>query len=603
MSYEYLPLRVPKEKQYPTALLFLDTETHEDEIDANTHQLNFASGCIIFDEIDGNMHPIKREATELNTIDDFYIMLEFYLKSYKKITVFAHNLGFDLRVLYAFHRLSGTEYLTRAPIINQRIFIWSVRTKDRLVHFIDTANLGVSSVEQLGNDIGLPKLEIDFSDFTLGEMKQYCYRDCEIIEKFVLDYLKFLSDNSLGGFCSTLASQALHSYLYRFYDNNLFHHNIKSITDFEKQAYHGGRTEMFRYGKLPKDDYHILDINSMYASIMCDYNLPYKISAYREGDKVSLSDKLLSTKYIIAECIVKTQEQCYPYVIDGFLCFPVGVFTTVLHDEEIRHAVSANHLVRINRFAAYDKDKIFSKYANFFLNERTRNKIEGNESYSLISKLFSNSLYGKVAQRRYIRRKIDTVPDELFGRIPYTNHINGRTGQIIIWNGSVIDEFTDGYSTHTELFTAGAITANGRMMLNNIRSMADIEHVFYCDTDSIMTDNTGLSNLSAMIDASHPGLLKIEKSAQNVEIFGPKDYIFGNKAKTKGIKESAIRLKDGRFEQWNFQSVKAWLRDGAEGSVKLSRVIKHRQGLFNKGVPGDDGWIIPFTVFGSYHSL
>lgn len=593
-------INVPKRKTIPHSLLFLDTETIEQDETSDTKQLVFKSGCMIFVELDDKLLIKSREVYNIYEIEDFYDYLEQLSITHNNISIFAHNLGFDLRILHCFHRLSADGWKSKAPIINNRLFLWTLRYNHRVLDFVDTANLGVSTVEELGRIIGKPKLDIDFNIATKLELEMYCQRDCEIIEEFVIEYLRFLLHYSLGGFKKTIASQALHTYLYRFYRNDIFPHRLPSILELENEGYHGGRTEAFYIGKLPTDNYTLLDINSMYASILASCAMPANLISFKSGTISKIPDKIMEHHYVIAKVILRTKVPAYPKIIDNRLCFPTGVFSTVLHHAELSYACKRGDVLRVLCYAAYTKVKVFTDYANFFLNERSKHKATGNTIWDDICKKFNNSLYGKMAQHGYRRKTIDRVSTELFGRLPYNDHIRNTHGQFIIWNGQVIDEYRQGLARHSCMAIAGAVTAYGRMILFELGTVAGLENWFYCDTDSLMVNSQGFENLKGYIEPTEVGKLKVVSISENVYIHGAKDYKFGDIERIKGIKSKAVRLKEDTFEQWNFQSVLAWLNGGGQGTVRLTRVVKHRKSEYKKGKLSEYkyGRVTPFCLDG-----
>lgn len=591
------PIHKPKRHKVPHELLFLDTETIENYETDTTRQLTFKSGCMIFVRLSDDLSITEREIFYLYSIADFYDYLDKITESCKSLIIFAHNIGFDLRVIEAFHRLAEYGWKSSPPIINNRLFIWQAKHGKHTLDFIDTANLGVSTVEELGRIIGKPKLSIDFNIASITELEIYCLRDCEIIEEFIIEYLRFIKYYDLGGFRKTIASQALHTFLYRFYDDNIYPHRLPKVLELEQAAYFGGRTEAFHIGELPDDTYAMLDINSMYASILLSCKMPNNLKAFREGKQIRKNPIPTEDSYIIADCLLKTDTNAFPLIADNKLCFYTGRFRACLHDAEYRYALNNGYIIKVFRYAEYSALVLFEDYARFFLNERAKHKASGNTIWDDICKKFNNSLYGKFAQHGYRRKKIDTISDKRFGRLPYFDHTTQTAGQFITWDGNVINEYKKGLANHSCIAIAGAVTAYGRMMLFQLGQIAGNKNWFYCDTDSLIVNCKGACNLLSFIDNKKTGALKLVKLSTHVHIYGAKDYKFGNIVRIKGIKENAIRLADNSFEQWQFQSVLAWLNAGGAGTIKITKVVKHRKTSYKKGIVNVDGSVSPIQLY------
>lgn len=587
----------PKIKKLPKALAILDTEALISYPSTDKMVFTFKMGCLIFLEIDNTIKVKSRKIYFCDSLEDFYFTIEYLHSKHAEIYLFGHNIGFDLRILNAFRTFTKIGYSSSAPIINQRIFIWRIKKARHSMRIIDTANLGVISVEQLGIDVGLPKLEADFEHDTDEQLKIYCLRDCEILEKFILSYIRIIYEHQLGGFKLTLAAQALHSFLVRFYHDDIYPHHLQAAIELEKSAYHGGRSEAFTIHKVPKDTYYLLDINSMYPTIMANSLLPNKIRDFKSDDNLIFSPTIFNDYYIIAEVEVDTNENCYPQIINKRLCFPTGKFITTLHHCELLYALPRGHIKRINKVSVYTKARIFADYAKFFLEMRSHYRNECNETYSYIMKILANSLYGKMAQAAYIRLKLFDDIGVDFGRMPFYSDTLKSRGQYIAWNGTLYKEYKSGFAPHSFLAIAGAITAIGRMWLYSLMNKAGKENCFMCDTDSLLVNQNGYNNLNHLINANKYGALKIDKQSDYLIIYGTKDYEIGDKIRRKGIKSKAVQTKENEFEQWNFSSVNAWLNSGGQGTVEATRIVKHRKGDYYKGIFDDTtGRITPYSL-------
>ncbi len=591
------PLKRPKIIKLPKSILILDTEAIISYPDNDTMNFTFKMGCMIFLEFDNHAQVTSKKIYTIKYIDDFYITIENLCKKHKEIYIFGHNIGFDLRLLLAFRQFRHFGFLSSAPIINQRIFIWSLKRGKNKIKIVDTANLGVISVEQLGKDLNLPKLKADFENDSDEKLIEYCIRDCEILEKFLIGYIQLIYEHKLGGFKLTIASQALHTFLHKFYHEDIHPHHFIPAVQLEKDGYHGGRSEVFFLGKKTGEDFYLLDINSMYPSIMYDSYLPNKLKSYIEDDDIAIPLSYLSKYYLIAECEIDTDENCYPLMINNRLCFPLGKFKTVLQHSEFMYALLHSHIIKVTRLCVYYKGKIFSDYAKFFLYKRHEYQILGNKTYSYICKLFGNSLYGKMAQANYKRRKLIDYPDNDLGRIPFYDVARKISGQYILWDNIIYKEWKEGYARHTFLAIAGAITANGRMLLYSLMQKSKRENVYLCDTDSLLVNLEGYRALASDIAEPVPGKLKIDKQSKRLVIHGVKDYELGNKIRHKGIKQKAIEIEQDAFEQWNWSSMLSWLNSGGQGPADAKRIVKHRKGDYYKGIVDDkSGRITPYSL-------
>lgn len=586
-----------KSSGFPKRLLFVDTETTPNQITKTVSEQVFRLGAMVYYELDNNAEISKRDIFQLFEITNFITILEYLLEDKRPIYCFGHNIGFDLRTLNAFHELDRIGFESEPPIINDRTFIWKVKREGQRIFFLDTANYAVQSVAQLGKDLGFAKMEIDSFDMPTKELMEYCIRDCEVIAKFITDYVKFLHDNKLGEFKSTLASQTLTSWRKRFMSVQVHIHNIDNVLHLEREAYHGGRVECFYIKEFTNGDFYNLDVNSMYPFIMSSKELPTKLTnIIKHPSKLFIKNRL-QRSYIIAECEVTTDLPVYPKMINNRLCFPIGSFITTLHHSELKFAIEHNHIKQVISAALYDKAVIWKDYVDFFYTKRLKAKERNDNSESYFCKIALNSLYGKFGQTNVERVVYHINSDELIWRICFTNPEKQIRGQVIGWFGDVINEVRHGETAFSFPGLAGAVTAEARMLLWKYMEIAGHEETLYCDTDSLIVTKSGYNKLHSWIDSGKIGSLKLEGNSNFLHIRGNKDYSFGDKIKTKGKTKTAIDLEKDKWTQLQFEGVLAWFNRGGEGGVRTTQITKHRVWDYTKGIVDEKtGKVYPFIL-------
>lgn len=591
------PIKQVSGNKLPTNLFFFDVETFIEKSGERTIKFPFRLGCAIYVRIDKLCRIRERITYTYNSIDEFIDILMSHVRKTKTLHIFNHNVGFDIRVLNLPFKLLRLDFDSEPPIINDRLFIWKLKSAKGNIIFIDTANFAVQSVKKLGKDMKKDKGEVNFETDDSALIAEYCMNDVEIIETFILSYLSFLHKNDLGKFQVSLASQALYSWRYRLMQQPIHIHDNEEILAMEREGYHGGRVECFYLGKLPKDNYYYLDINSMYPYIMKSALLPYKLNSYATDIKPYILDYLLRDKYCIALVELDTDEPVYPIMRDNRLVFPIGKFSTVLHSQELQYAVDHQHIRSVKQCAVYEQSIMFSDYVNLFYNVKQQAELRGDSSWRFISKIFLNSLYGKFGQMNVERIIIGKASYNTIWRLTSGNPKTGQRYQEIAWYGNIYRELKSGEATYSFPAIAGAITASSRMLLWSIVKQANIKNTFYVDTDSVIVNYEGYNNLKSMLDEHTLGMLKVEDMSDILELRGAKDYTFGSKSKTKGKSEKATNLTDNRWTQLQFQSFLAWLNTGATDNPIATNTTKERSGKYQKGNKNETtGRVEPFKL-------
>ncbi|NIQ91320.1 MAG: hypothetical protein GWN93_20850, partial [Deltaproteobacteria bacterium] len=146
--------------------------------------------------------------------------------------------------------------------------------------FIDLMNYFKMSLAKLGESMGYPKLHIDFNTCTTDELARYCRNDVYVMVQAWKKWTAFLRENDLGVWAPTLPAQAFNAFRHRFMSSDIMIHSHQKALDLERDAYHGGRTEVFRHGFFNTRQYYLLDVNSMYPAMMKHRLFPTALVTY-----------------------------------------------------------------------------------------------------------------------------------------------------------------------------------------------------------------------------------------------------------------------------------------------------------------------------------
>lgn len=589
-------LKKLKSQKVIQRLLFFDTETYINEVRPKYFEFPIRLGIAIYVELDSDAKVTRRQEHIFYSTDDFLDILNIHNHKGKLLHVFAHNIGFDIRVLHLVHKFHEIGWTSKPPIINAKTFIWKVNTGKGNISFLDTANYGVESVEQLGRDLKVPKLKIDFNTSSESDLIIYCRRDVEVLETFMLGFISFLYTHQLGAFKYTLASQSYTTYRTKFMNIQPHIHTNQEVLDLERRAYHGGRTEAFFIGKLENDMYYDIDVNSMYPYVMEHYKMPIRFLSQARNISIRLLKQQMEHYYFIADVTLDTKDNAYAYYKDNKLIFPTGEFRTVLHHIELQYALEHNHIKQVHHSAKYNQAFLFREYVNYMYPLRKEYKANNNLTWSLVIKLMLNSLYGKTGELKSHREEIGLCePDAIFIE-PLSYLATKRKGHQIGWFGTVYFDYKQGETLYSMPAIAGAITAYARMTLFSYMKIAGQKNVYYCDTDSLFINSTGYKNIQHLIDSSKLGYLKIEDKNRKLTIYGAKDYHFGKSKKTKGVNRKAHQLSENVWEMLQFQSFNEWLSNGQDIAPSARTITKQRRKEYSKGIVTEIGVVIPHRL-------
>jgi len=587
-------VKANSKNELPQHIIFFDTETVEKIVTEDTHDLLLRLGvaCLVSNRAGRKWR--ETEWIRFTRAENFLDFVESHFPARSRLYLVAHNLSFDAQVVGLFPGLKDRGFTLTKVIINQMTNIWTFRRGTSTLVCMDNMNYFHTSLKELGKSIGILKDEMPEVETSDESWFDYCTQNVKVMVESWRLWFDFLREHDLGNFGRTIASQAFNSFRHRFMTCQIMIHNNERSISLEREAYHGGRCECGYIGKFTEGPYYQLDINSMYSSVMSRYRYPIKLkSAVRSLPLPSLR-RLLENYCVISRVTVNTDIPAYPMKYNGRLCFPVGEFETVLTTEELRYALVNNHLVHAGRTAIFAAETIFSDYVDYFYTCRREFERAGNMAFAYLCKLMLNSLYGKFGQRNYTWEEIDSqveYPDGVWKEWSVRDHKMLTYRSI---NGLVEREVGNVEGYNSLVAVAAEVTANARMYLWELMMKAGREHVYYCDTDSVIVDRCGYDRLVCEIDPVLLGKLKVEAVADTLEVQNLKSYTLGTKTKLKGVKANAVRLDPHTCMQWQFQGLAGAIRAGDLGHMHLRKVTKHMRTEYNKGVVLDSGHVIPF---------
>jgi hypothetical protein len=532
---------------------------------------------------------------------------ELLTERFRNRKVFAHNAQYDLNTVY------GNLYDLDPETIFNGKFICCTNGN---CTFADSMNVFIgSSVEGLGKMLGKEKLGMtrnyDYSEWPkdmAGDING-CIRDCEI----VWDAL-FSSFTFAGSIKITQASLSMDYYKrYHMPFDIVYNENVEQF----RNSYYGGRTEAFIQRKTHAS---VIDVNSMYPYIMSKIQYPNPKKLKHE---TAINGKGIDSRYFAvlldkfegcAKCDVYHRPAKFgylPYKDKEKLVFPTGNFTGTWNFIELRFAITSG-LIDIKKIHSITYgERMESPFKSFVdtLNEKKiRAQLEESLLEESIAKYYSNSLYGKFAQRVDENSVYIKDLDLCYNQVLEAQK-NGTFVKLIPFNKDrndfmmVLKAGKKSYIPHAIPSFASYITSGARiMLLDTMIKMHPKNNVVYCDTDSIFFEvvtpdiETGIAL----------GQWKIEKKIVT-EVRGLKNYkyidlkkdeakeiwrckgvpvIKGRKVKIytpdEVIEHDAIKQTgENTFEYWNLVKSKEALRRGIEPG-KLIKRVKKISGVYDK---------------------
>lgn len=589
-------LEANKKTVTPHHALFLDVEAKEKPHSDGRIELVFWFGWAAYWRRSEPDHKRNVQWWRIENLDDFWDTVERVARPKNTLYVFSHNIYVDFSWLDSYCQLIGRGWIPSKPHVEGYVAILTWRKQGKKILFLDTGNYFHMTLEELGDGLGLEKQGTGGKPHPGTSWDDYCKRDVEIIMYAILSLFDFVESHDLGGFARTAPSQAFRCYRHRFMPTPIWIHGRGEMTALERNSYHGGRVEIRYQGVLDDGPYYKLDINSAYPWAMWAYPFPSGDHHYMKSPTLSSLHKYLETHCVIARVQIETDEPVYPFRMGGRLTFPTGRFETVLTTRELDYALSHDHITDVLSLATYYKSALFPDYVDYFYQLRLKYKTEGNLAYASMCKLFLNGLSGKWGQRGIEREVVGECPINDAYTMMVTDLVTGKTHQEVHYGGQIYRNRKEGEAYHSFSAIIAHITGDVRIALWRYVKLAGYDHVLYLDTDSLWTDSVGFERLKGALNEIELGTLKVEGVADHIEIYAPKDYVFGTTTRHKGVARDAREISPGLFETTQWQGWKGSLRKAEFGQVFITPMIKRLHREIKKGVLQDDGSINPFNL-------
>jgi hypothetical protein len=519
------------------------------------------------------------EVTYGYSYEDVEAKIEEWKKNGYVVHVYIHNMEFDLRKLpIIFQRPKYIEW-EKSFVINGKLA--KVQTSNCAFH--DSFKILPMSLKKASQDF-----EVEHGKLDLWEEVQETYPNeysdivdfldrCHIDDELYLKYLGYdvislyeviyklieISGLSESDFVGRLSTASLSRFIFKkgykgyvFKSGNNPRSDYKNMTsfnynknleieDFLRMSYCGGRTEVFKI-KLDNHGYHY-DVNSLYPFVMA-YNwrnrklkaeYPIGKPIYIERGEVAKhyfeewTDDHRGLGFINAKVFIPKQHIPPLPVKMGKLTFPCGEVVGTWTYEELEYAIKECG-VEIREYYAvchYSQTyPVFYDFISVFSKMKEQASKDKNESLRTFSKLLQNVGYGYTGMRR----------DDKSSLLPYHEIENHPDFIFADKNRGFIEIPTEIKAEYIQVQIASYVTSRARLVLLDALRKADEKgEVYYCDTDSLVTDKPLPKEI---VHKDKLGMWKLEGEPLKALFLKPKVYAEIEEDKTikkfKGVSRS-----------------------------------------------------------------
>jgi len=667
-------------KKYITWDLETYTETKENntgQIGANKEFIVYCSGLSYYGEPtdefpDGII--FKQWYGDDNNLQFFATFIKENIEWLENYTFYAHNGGkFDLVILIRdiFQHDKDFEIIGKKFVeLNGSLIGFSVKYDGKEIKFKDSYKIFQSSLKKTTQSMNVKnvKTDIDHSLITKDTYMKY-KEEVEAYHKIdcvgLLECIKIISDAMFKEFslnitdCFTAASLSKKISLTKFMSKNTIYLLSPEEDDYIRKSYQGGRNECFFLGEV-KDKIYYYDFTSLYPS-EGRKPLPTGIPEFRDYNGTTIEDVIKVNRIGFVRCIVRGTQQMlngkkplHGHLRDGKFMFEY--FDTpkemTLSIVEIRYGLRLGYTYQPIDGYEFIQGYVMRDFFNYCFTHKAEARAKGDEATEYMWKIILNSGYGFWGYNPHNKDTVRLYSRNGRGWVKALNE-NRLTNLGQFKNYIISREMNDKLPIDTNVAIAATITAYARCTLHI--AITDIEEaggiVYYCDTDSIMT-NLKLSDHPKLVKKYRPdgmgkelgGLkneLGLSKNNEDLAfdkltIVGCKMYsCMGVNAKNKTIIFNKLKgyqkdFKDEDYDDDDAEQQKEllekqmnesknimnmnndielkqeqlqfliskndYIRQTDQWNIRINTTTKQFKKFYNKGLVSDDGFITPFTL-------
>lgn len=530
-----------------------------------------------------------------NSIDDF---IEFCKNKRENYVLYFHNLKFDGE--YIFNYLLNNDYKcikdkkdredkTFTTLISDTGQFYSIEiffeTKNKKhinkVTIYDSLKILNFSVDKIAKDFNLPirKLEIDYhakreiGHILTKEEVDYIKNDVEIMARA----LEFMFNENLTKM--TIGSDALHNYKEMNTNFTKYFPLLPYQIDLDiRRSYKGGFTYLNDvYVEKETGKGLVLDVNSLYPSVMKYEKLPFGEPLYFEGEYKE--DCLYSLYIQTFSCSFELKEGKIPSIqIKNNLSFVPNEYVKSSKGDIVTLTLTNIDLkLFLENYNVYDltyhsgwKFKgikgLFTQYIDYWSEKKISAKKEKNNVLYIISKLMLNSLYGKFGLNPNVQGKYPYLNEE--GIVKYKMYPKEIRDSIYI----PVASFITSYARNKTIRTSQSIKDYTIKNYNK-------DYYIYSDTDSIHLLDIDEDVLKSFVDIDDYklGAWKIESKFIKGKYIRQKCYIELGYDDKLNVTVAGLPKKLGKYVTFeNFNKGMQILASDTEKEHKLT--FKHVKG-------------------------
>lgn len=519
-----------------------------------------------------------------------------HCKKGARTVLWAHNLGYDVRLADALHALPrlGWELVAHNLSPKGTWLVWS-RAGTTLT-MVDSASVFPKLLHQVGAAFGLAGPKPAQAHESAEYMAERATAGERIVRTAITAYLEWLDAGDMGNWQFTGAGQSYATFRHKFLSHKMLVHDDVDAIAMERRAMWTGRCEAFWHGTLKRQVVHEYDYTSAYASIVSEHPVPVRIVGPIRSGYPWLRACRDPGLAVLGRVTVTTPLPVVPTLVDGRITWPIGTFETTLWDVEILEAIDNGATVEFHDGYMYKTAPALKAWGEWILASLAADEDEVPAWQKIVIKHHSTACIGRFAMAYPAWEGFATSDRIGVDRRTCIDEIEGTTYEIMQVGKNLFRQGGISEWGQSQPAITGYVMALSRVKLWRLIRALPVECPLYVDTDSILVTDQWAPTMHALSQTDIGRGLRLKKSWDGFSIYGPRQIITGQRVRVAGVPVSARPIAKNVFEGSVWESLPVSMSNGRSDRIVLRNRIWHAKCVDRRRTGPALGWTKPIEV-------
>lgn len=386
--------------------------------------------------------------------------------------------------------------------------------------------------------------------------------DVETIRSAGSQIFAWIEQENLGPFRPTGSGQSYAAWRRRFLTHKPFVHDDTDLLIAEREAMHTGRCEAWRWGKQDGGPFTELDMQAAYCHIAAECDLPLQLASTRRRVPPDALLRLADTHCVLAHVHVNTDVPAVPVQYAGRTVWPVGKFSTVLWDPELRLLQETGASWVVERAWVYRRAPILRAVAEWTLEQMQPQLSLAGPMAQRVAKHWSRCLVGRLGLRYRAWEPFGSGDPYDLQLVTYIDVDEGISTDLLCVGEDRMLLGSLEESPNSLPSIPGWIMSECRRRLWSLMSKIEPGGLLYVDTDCIIATQHAARNVAHDGGFDALGPLHVKDTHVMLSIHGPRNITTGQEDRISGIPKSARRTGPLEFNGQIMRSLKESMRAG-----------------------------------------